>query len=281
MGNYLYGRDLEAEWQEQKYLRMDNFLTKRDKADLHNVISHLEEHRYCNKVQLMNNHSVKNKGRNQSLLFSDNFKTETQEEANELDNYFEYVMMNLKPILMPKIREMFKVLHMETFRILRITIHHIPPGEPEQQIHHDGHPCDDIYYMSIPLHDTTREMGQTILYNDKYVKQYRKEFKPGSLEFYNQVETFTGMPEGEKKNNFKKARNDKPMKYGDCIFYRDITFHHGDANKSKKVRKYLHIFLSAPTTRWVDFFEVKKEGVFMVNSFQEMIGLNKVLKSIR
>ena len=281
MGNYLYGRDLEAEWQEQKYLRMDNFLSKRDKVDLHNVISHLEEHRYCNKVQLMNNHSVKNKGRKQALLFSDNFKTETQEEANELDNYFEYVMMNLKPILMPKIREMFKVLNMETFRILRITIHHIPPGEPEQQIHHDGHPCDDIYYMSIPLHDTTREMGQTILYNDKYVKQYRKEFKPESLEYYNQVESFTEMPEGEKKNNFKKARDDRPMKYGDCIFYRDITFHHGDANKSKIVRKYLHIFLSAPTTRWVDFFEVKENGVFMVNSFQEMMGLNKVIKSIR
>ena len=281
MGNYLYGRDLEGEWQQQKYLRMDNFLSKRDKVDLHNVVSHLEEHRYCNKVQLMNNHSVKNKGRNQSLLYSDNFKTETQEEANELDNYFEYVMMNLRPILMPKIREMFKVLRMETFRILRITIHHIPPGEPEQQIHHDGHPCDDIYYMSIPLHDTTREMGQTILYNDKYVKQYRKEFKPESLEYYNQVESFTGMPEGEKKNNFKKARDDRPMKYGDCIFYRDITFHHGDANKSKRDRKYLHIFLSAPTTRWVDFFEVKKDGVFMVNSFQEMMGLNKVLKSIR
>jgi len=281
MGNYLYGRNLETEWQEQKYLRMDKFLNKRDKVDLHNVISHLEEHRCCNKVQLMNNHSVKNKGRNQSLLYSDNFKTETQEEANELDNYFDYVMMNLKPILMPKIREMFKIIGMDKFRILRMTIHHIPPGEPEQQIHHDGHPCDDIYYMSIPLHDTTRQMGQTILYNDKYVKQYRKEFKPESLEFYNQVESFTGMSEGEKKNNFKKARDDRPMKYGDCIFYRDITFHHGDANKSKKVRKYLHIFLSAPTTRWVDFFEVKKEGVFMVNSFQEMIGLNKVLKSIR
>jgi hypothetical protein len=281
MGNFLYGRDLETEWQEQKYLRMDNFLSKRDKVDLHNVISHLEEHRYCNKVQLMNNHSVENKGRNQSLLYSDNFKTEKQEEANKLDNYFEYVMMNLRPILMPKIREMFKIIGMETFRILRITIHHIPPGEPEQQIHHDGHPCDDIYYMSIPLHDTTRETGQTMLYNDKYVKQYRKEFKPESLEYYNQVESFTGMPEGEKKNNFKKARDDRPMKYGDCVFYRDITFHHGDANKSKRVRKYLHIFLAAPTTRWVDFFEVKDNGVFMVNSFQEMIGLNKVLKSIR
>ena len=81
MGNYLYGRNLETEWQEQKYLRMDKFLNKRDKVDLHNVISHLEEHRCCNKVQLMNNHSVKNKGRNQSLLYSDNFKTETQEEA--------------------------------------------------------------------------------------------------------------------------------------------------------------------------------------------------------
>ena len=37
MGNYLYGRDLEAEWQEQKYLRMDQFLSKRDKVDLHNI----------------------------------------------------------------------------------------------------------------------------------------------------------------------------------------------------------------------------------------------------
>ena len=44
---------------------------------------------------------------------------------------------------------------------------------------------------------------------------------------------------------------------------------------------YLHLFLSAPTTRWMDFFEVKKDGVFMVNSFQEMMGLNRVLKSIR
>ena len=65
------------------------------------------------------------------------------------------------------------------------------------------------------------------------------------------------------------------------ICHRDITFHHGAANKSNQTRKYLHIFLSEPTTRWVDFFEVKNNGVFMVNSFQEMMGLNRVLKSIR
>tara|TARA_B100001287_G_C22666272_1_gene522996 strand:+ start:672 stop:1517 length:846 start_codon:yes stop_codon:yes gene_type:complete len=281
MGNYLYGRDLKEEWIEQKYIRMDNFLSSRDKTDLRNVIEHLEGHRLCNKVQLMNNHSVENRGRTQALLFSDNFKTEKQEEATELDNYFDFVMMNLNPIIMPKIREMFKIIGLGMFRILRITIHYIPPGEPEQQIHHDGHPCDNIFYMSIPLHDTTPEMGSTIVYNDKYVKQYRKEFKPESLEYYNQVESFEKMPEGEKKNNFKKARNDKPMKYGDCVFYRDITFHHGAANKSKVTRKYLHIFLSEPTTRWVDFFEVRKNGVFMVNSFQEMMGLNRVIKSIR
>ena len=95
------------------------------------------------------------------------------------------------------------------------------------------------------------------------------------------MESFIGMPEGEKKENFKKARDDRPMKYGDCVFYRDITFHHGAANNSKITRKYLHLFLAAPTTRWVDFFEVKDKGVFMVNSFQEMMGLNRVLKSIR
>ena len=54
---------------------------------------------FCNKVDLMNNHSVENKRRKQALLYSDNFKTETQEEANKLDNYFDYVTMNLKPIL--------------------------------------------------------------------------------------------------------------------------------------------------------------------------------------
>jgi hypothetical protein len=281
MGNFLYGRDLKAEWQEQKYIRMDDFLSQRDKVDLRNVINHLEQHGFCNKVKLMNNHSVENKGRTQSLLYSDNFKTETQEEANKLDNYFDYVTTNLKPILMPKLREIFKIIGLDKFRILRMTIHQIPPGEPEQQIHHDGHPCDDIFYMNFPLHDTTKETGQTILYNDKYVKQYRKEFKPESLEYYNQVESFVGMPEGEKKENFKKARNDRLLKYGDCVFYRDITFHHGGANKSRITRKFLHLFLAAPTTRWVDFFEVKKNGVFMVNSFQEMMGLNRVLKSIR
>ena len=281
MGNYLYGRDLKEEWMEQKYIRMDNFLSSRDKADLRNVIEHLEGHRLCNKVKLMNNHSVENRGRTQALLFSDNFKTEKQEEATDLDNYFDFVMMNLNPIIMPKIREMFKIIGLGMFRILRVTIHYIPPGEPEQQIHHDGHPCDNIFYMSIPLHDTTAEMGSTVVYNDKYVKQYRKEFKPESLEYYNQVESFEKMPEGEKKNNFRKARNAKPMKYGDCVFYRDITFHHGAANKSNLTRKNLHIFLSEPTTRWVDFFEVKNNGVFMVNSFQEMMGLNRVIKSIR
>ena len=79
--------------------RIDDFLNKRDKMDLDNVISHLEEHGFCNKVDLMNNHSVENKRRKQALLYSDNFKTETQEEANKLDNYFDYVTMNLKPIL--------------------------------------------------------------------------------------------------------------------------------------------------------------------------------------
>ena len=281
MGNYLYGRNLEQEWNEQKYLRMDDFLNRRDKVDLRNVITHLEEHKLCNKVELMNNHSVENKRRKQALLYSDNFKTEKQEEAHELDNYFEYVTMNLYPILMPKIREMFKIIGLEKFRILRMTIHYIPPGEPEQQIHHDGHPCDDIFYMSIPLHDTTKETGQTVLYNDKYVKQYRKEFKPESLEYYNQVESFKNMKDGEMKENFRKARDERPMKYGDCAFYRDITFHHGSENKSKIVRKYLHLFLAAPTTGWVDFFEVRKNGVFMVNSFQEMMGLSRVLKSIR
>ena len=58
MGNILYGRDLKAEWQEQKYIRMDNYLNQRDKVDLRNVISHLEEHGFCNKVDLMNNHSL-------------------------------------------------------------------------------------------------------------------------------------------------------------------------------------------------------------------------------
>ena len=80
MGNYLYGRDLETEWNEQKYIRMDDFLSQRDKVDLRNVINHLEQHGFCNQVKLMNNHSVENKGRTQALLYSDNFKTETQEE---------------------------------------------------------------------------------------------------------------------------------------------------------------------------------------------------------
>ena len=88
MGNYLYGINLEQEWDEQKYLRMDDFLNRRDKVDLRNVITHLEEHKLCNKVELMNNHSVENKRRKQALLYSDNFKTEKQEEAHELDNYF-------------------------------------------------------------------------------------------------------------------------------------------------------------------------------------------------
>ena len=54
MGNYLYDRGLEAEWQEQKYLRMDDFLSQKDKVDLRNAIGHLEEHGFCNKVKLMN-----------------------------------------------------------------------------------------------------------------------------------------------------------------------------------------------------------------------------------
>ena len=96
-----------------------------------------------------------------------------------------------------------------------------------------------------------------------------------------QVDSFKNMKDGEMKENFRKARDERPMKYGDCVFYRDITFHHGSENKSNITRKYLHMFLAAPTTRWVDFFEVKKKGVFMVNSFQEMMGLSRVLKSIR
>ena len=282
MGNYLYGRDLESEWNEQKYLVIHDFLNKDDKSDLRVLIDHLEQHPLCNKVDRMNNHSVVNIGRKQALLFSDNWKTETQKEADTLNGYFEYVTMNIHPIIMPKIKKLLNLIKLNKFRILRMTIHYIPPGEPEQAIHHDGHPCDDIFYLSIPLHDTTKEMGSTVIFNDKYVKQYRKEFKPKTTHFYNQVGALCDMKESKMKSDFMKARNNTPWKYGDCVFYRDITFHNGAANKSSKVRKYLHIFISKATTRWVDFFKVNNKGVFMENSFQEMMGANsRVIKSIR
>ena len=117
---------------------MEQFLNEEEKIKLTEVIEELEEHKFCNKTTSVNNYLVENVGRRQAVLFSENFKTRKDDLVKEINDWFKISIDKLFPIVLPKLESIFRELGYEDLRLLRATVHYVPPGEPHQSIHHDG-----------------------------------------------------------------------------------------------------------------------------------------------
>ena len=258
---------IKEKFEEQKYLQFEQFLNEDEKTELSQVIEELEKHKFCNKTTTANNHFVENVGRKQAVLFSENFKTQETDFVEEIRDWFKISFDKLFPIILPKLRPVFHELGHEDLRLLRATIHYVPPGEPHQSIHHDGDVKENAFYVNFPLHDTNPEQGATELYNDKYVGHIRDSYG-----VYSWSKLKILWEDSETRKLLKKAKNNNEYKFGDMILYKDITFHRGGANKSNVVRKFLHLFISKPDTTWVDYYDFTETGGIKLSRADSFFG---------
>mgnify|MGYP001161476252 FL=1 len=246
---------IKEQFEEQKYLQLKDFLNEDEKNKLTQVIEELENHKFCNKTTSVNNHYVENTGRRQAILFSENFNTQDVNLVEEIRDWFKISVDKLFPIVLPKVDSVFRELGYDNLRLLRTTIHYIPPEEQAQSIHHDGDALEKTFFVSIPLHDTNPEQGTTELYNDKYVGHIRDNYG-----IYSWSKLKIMWSDTKTKELLKKAKNNNVYNYGDAILYRDITFHRGGTNNSNIVRKFLHFFLTYSDTKWVDYYDFTNTG---------------------
>ena len=137
----------------------------------------------------------------------------------------------------------FYLLKKRQWKLIGITSFDVYPGCSEQEIHIDmpGILPKDItrYYVSIPLHETKKNMGPIIYYKESMIKEFRK--------FHNHNESYEGVIghlnslKWEIKQLFLNAREQYEYKLGDISIHRDITFHNGGTNNSNKIRRFLFI----------------------------------------
>ena len=254
-------------FEEQQYLVLPKFFNDDETREITKIVEKVEKQKFCNKIIDANNNQQSNVGRTQAILYTENYKATSTELIEKIRKYFAITTEMLFPIILPKIDTLFKELGYGNLRVLRTTMHYVPPGEPHQNIHHDGDVLEKVFYINIPLHDVTLDMGGTILYNDKYVKHIRDNYG-----IYSWSKLKILWEDSETKELLKKAKNHPVYQFGDMILYKDITFHRGRENKSDVVRKFLHLFIGGTETIWIDYFDITKTGGIQLSRADSYFG---------
>ena len=161
---------------------------------------------------------------------------------------YQYVKDTIINSLTSLIDNIFYMLKIQKWFIIGTTVFICPHGCKEQEIHHDAPPDKNRYFITIPLHDTSINMGPTIFYNNKYLKNFKRTYKPlktppipgqnKKIENGYGVIGFLGdnIPY---KDEFRTARVQNSLKLGDIQVHRDITFHSGGNNNSNQERRLL------------------------------------------
>tara|TARA_B100000575_G_scaffold81464_2_gene64093 strand:+ start:5108 stop:5881 length:774 start_codon:yes stop_codon:yes gene_type:complete len=195
---------------------------------------------------------ISNKKRRTNNLYSD-FGSENDimknwpEEKREgmLDKYYD-VRKGMWKELREILSSIFYLLKKRQWKLTGITLFDVYPGCSEQEIHMDMPrilPKDMIrYYISIPFHETTKNMGPIIYYKESMMKEFRKFHKyDENNENDGGIIGHLNSLKWEIKQVFLNAREQYEYKFGDISIHRDITFHNGGTNNSNKIRRFLFI----------------------------------------
>lgn len=177
-----------------------------------------------------------------------NFKDGNKDAVQSVDYMLKRnnkIYKNLSFLKYP-VDNIFILLGIYNWRIVGITYFIIYPGSTEQEVHHDSMKKMDRFFISIPLHDTPVNMGPTIFYSEKYIKNFRKTYVPktldnkkhGNIGFFNELKPNI-------KSQFQNARTQTQLNLNDIAVHRDITFHAGGHNKSNYIRKFLFLICDA------------------------------------
>ena len=208
-----------------------------------------------------NNPYVTNKKRESYSLYSNQLEHYRQagapeEYIKEVELKYEEIYNEIIMLFEDEFKSLFYLLRIPYWRIIGVTLMRIYEGSPEQEIHHDAPDGMKRIFITIPLSRTSKEMGPTIFYDEKEIKEYRgvkqskkiPELPKGSFEIkipekssgYGNIGFLKDMKEPWKEK-FNKGRVQYELEKGDVTIHRDITYHNGGENKTKKTREFLFI----------------------------------------
>jgi hypothetical protein len=247
-------------FRENGFVIFHNFLPDQFSYELVNKLLDIEKNwEYHSVLDNGENPYVKNVKREALQLYmiadgkySNNLKKNFKDDNKNASESVDYMLKRNNKIykklsfLKYPIDNIFILLGIHNWRIVGLTYFIIYPGSTEQEVHHDSMKKMNRYFISIPLHDTPVNMGPTIFYSEKYIKNFRKTYVPktlddkkhGNIGFYDSLHYSI-------KPQFQKARTHKPLYLNDIAVHRDITFHAGGHNKSNSIRKFLFLICDA------------------------------------
>ena len=137
----------------------------------------------------------------------------------------------------------FLLLNHKRWRVLLVQKFDVFPGCMEQEIHMDT-PGDIAnkqkrYFISIPLHDTSKDMGPIVFYKENGLKEFRKYDNK-----YKENETVVGYLNDLKweiKQIFLNARFQEGYEFGDISIHKDLSYHSGGTNNTNRMREFLFV----------------------------------------
>lgn len=241
--------DYKKIFNEQGFVHIRKYISKELCTYLNEVIFNVIQTHKCIDGS---NPYVTNINRQALTLYSNvyNKNHSNNPYVNRKREEYQYVENTIINSLIPPIDNFFHILNIKKWAIIGITVFICPPGCKEQEIHHDAPPDKNRFFITIPLHDTSIDMGPTIFYNNKYLKKFKSTYKPmdtppipknipnekiengyGVIGFLNDNIPY--------KDEFRTARVQNSLQIGDIQVHRDITFHSGGNNNSNKERRLL------------------------------------------
>lgn len=177
-----------------------------------------------------------------------------EEYCAEVEERFGDVKRIIWGRLRSSIDSVFYLLRVRQWQLVGMTLFDCYKGCKEQEIHHDAPKGMNRIFITIPLHDTSKEMGPTIFYNEEKIKEYRHIYKAKSLPELPKGSFEDSLPDEagfgsigfykdlSKENKiWEEGREQYKLELGDVTIHKELTFHSGGENKTDKPRRFLFI----------------------------------------
>ena len=235
-------RDYNKEFIEKKYTMVRSIIEKDAIKELRESINKmLKKHEFVDG----NNPYITNKKRKaynmySMLIMEHTLNTDAPESYKKKKELIlgEVYGEIIKP-LEEELSMIFYLIRIQYWRVIGMTYMEIYEGSPAQEVHQDSPEGMNRIFITIPLENTSKEMGPTVFYDERIINKYRTKSdrdknKMGNIGYYKDMK-------GDKKAAFEKGRVQYELEEGDITIHRDVTYHNGGENKTNKTRKFIFL----------------------------------------
>lgn len=220
-----------------KYVKIPSFFKNEQIIIINNILNKLKNGKYYKHT----NNYIFNKKRKQFILYQNNLISNTKKNETILKKHFNMMKDLLyEPLKIYYLRDFCnKVGKTNNYILERIAYIEVSPGCVEQPVHTDPLPIkitQGMFYITVALENTSKEMGGTIVYDYQKIKN-KQDLKNLSIE------------------ELLLQKKLIILNRGDINIHNNITVHHGAANNSNKTRKLIFLIFTIKNNRYMN--EVK------------------------